>query len=170
MPINYPENRQNIEAKRGNDLETEIQKLKKILEVKEQEMRLRSGKEKPVIAGEISSVKEKLRTRGIEYEKIKEKIDEEKGGKENGDETFSSKRQSAPTAQQVKALDDQLKSANIQHQLSLLTNLALTNGVYYAIKLARKIGNAYLLDRLHDMIVNELYEDLVKNKKIKPIK
>lgn len=170
MPLNYSENQKNIEAKRENNLEIEIQKLKKILEVKEREMRIISGKEKPVIAGEIFSAKEKLKSRSVEYEKIKEKIDEKKGEKAGGAENFSSKRQSAPTAQQIKTFNDQLKGANIQRQLSLLTNLALTNSIYYAIKLARKIGNAYLLDRLHDMIVNELYEDLVKNKKIKPIK
>lgn len=170
MPLNYPENQRNIEAKRSDALETEIQKLKKILEVKEQEMRMMTGKEKPVIAGEISSVKEKLKVRSVEYEKIKEKIDGEKEKKANKDENFSVKRQTAPTAQQLKAIDDQLKGANVQHQLSLLVNVALTDSVYYAIRLARKIGNAYLLDRLHDMIVNELYEDLVRKKKIKPIK
>lgn len=170
MPLNYSENRENIEAKRENSLEIEIQKLKKILEVKEQELRIRSRKEKPVIAGEILSVKEKLRSRSFEYEKIKEKTDEGKGEKAPSAENFFSKRQAAPTARQIKALDDQLKGANIQHQLFLLANVALTGSVYYAIKIARKIGNAYLLDRLHDMIVNEMYDDLVKKKKIKPIK
>lgn len=170
MPLNFPENRRNIEAKKSNDLGTEIEKLKKILEVKEQEMRLMSGKEKPVIAGEISNVKEKLKSRSVEYEKIKERIDGTEGEKPESSENFYSKRQVAPTAQQLKALDDQLKGANVQHQLSLLANVALTNSVYYAIKIARRIGNAYLLDRLHDMIVNELYEELLKNKKIKPIK
>ncbi len=168
MPLNYPENRENIEAKRNSNLETEIQKLKKILEVKEHEMRSISGKEKPVVAKEISSVKEKLKNQSVEYEKFKERTEE--GGKEQAAENFYTKRQTAPTAQQLKALNDQLKGANVQHQLSLLANVALAKSVYYAIKIARKIGNAYLLDRLHDMFVNDMYEELVKNKKVKPIK
>lgn len=170
MPLNYPENRKNIEAKKGNDLETEISKLKKILEVKEQEMRSITGKEKPVIAKEISGVKEKLKNRSVEFEKIKEKTDNGEGKQAQDAENFFTKRQTAPTAAQLKALDDQLKNANVQHQLTLLANMALVNSVYYAIKKARDIGNAYLLDRLHDMIVNEMYEELVRNKKIKPIK
>jgi len=169
MP-NFPENRKNIEEKKSNELGSEIEKLKKILEVKEKEMRIRTGKEKPVIAREISSVKEKLRTESAEYEKIKEKTGEGEREKAPNAENFYTKRQSAPSAAQLKALDDQLKGANVQHQLSLLANVALTNSVYYAIRIARKIGNAYLLDRLHDMIVNEMYEELVRNKKIKPIK
>ncbi len=170
MPLNYPENRGNIEAKKSNDLEAEINKLKKILEVKEREMRVITGKEKPVIAKEISGVKEKLKNHNVELEKIKEKKDEGESKEAQGTENFFTKRQTAPSAVQLKALDDQIKSANVQHQLTLLANVALTNSVYYAIKIARKIGNAYLLDRLHDMIVNEMYEELVRNKKIKPIK
>lgn len=170
MPINYPENQKNIEIKKESDLEFDIQKLKKILEIKERELRERSEKEKPIIAGEILGVKEKLNSRNAEYEKIKENLGGGEKEKKPNYENFTIKRQATPTAQQTKSLDDQLKGANVQHQLTLLVNVALVKGVYYAIKLARKIGNAYLLDRLHDMIVNEFYEDLVKNKKIKPIK
>ncbi len=167
MPLNYPENRESNDAKKGNGLETEIQKLEKILEAKKQEMKSRVEKEKPA---EVFDVKEKFIAQGVEYEKSKEKESEGSEEKVSEAENFSVKRQTAPTAQQIKALDDQLKGANVQHQLTLLTNIALLKSVYSAIKKAREIGNSYLLDRLHDMIVNEMYEDLVKKKKIKPIK
>lgn len=169
MPVNFPENKENIEVKRESDLKTEIDKLKKILEVKEREL-----KEQRIVPGlkqEISQVREKLKTRSVEYEKIAENREEKDKNEIRADiEEFASKRASAPTAQQIKAVDDQIKDTNSQHQLSVLVNLALTKSVYLAIKTARKIGNAYLLDRFHDIIVNELYEELVKNKKIKPIK
>lgn len=169
MPLNFSENKQNIEEKRESDLRSEIDKLKKILEVKEKE--LKSTREIPSLKQEILQVREKLKTRNVEYEKLVENKDEEQKGEIRADiEKFATRRNATPTSQQLKIVDDQLKNTNIQHQLSMLVNLALTKSVYLAVRTARKIGNAYLLDRFHDIIVNELYEELVKSKKIKPIK
>lgn len=169
MPLNFPENKENIEVKREADLKGEIEKLKKILEVKEKELKARH--EVPVLKSEIAQVKEKLKTRNVEYEKIVENKEEnEKGEIRANIEELTTKRASAPTAQQLKLMDDAVKDANVQRHLTLLVNLALTKSVYFAIKAARKLGNAYLLDRFHDILVNEMYEELVKNKKIKPVK
>ena len=169
MPLNFPENKENIEEKRETDLKGEIEKLKKILEVKEKELRARH--ETPTIKKEIAQVKEKLKTRNVEYEKIVENKEEsEKGEIRANIEELATKRTASPTAQQIKLMDDAVKDSNVQRHLTLLVNLALTQSVYIAIKAARRLNNAYLLDRFHDIIVNEMYEELVKNKKIKPIK
>lgn len=50
-----------------------------------------------------------------------------------------------------------------QRQVKMLTDLAMERGVHYAISVAKKMENAYVLDELHDTLVDELYEEL-KNK------
>lgn len=170
MPLNFSENRQNAEAGKGDALRQDIEKLKKLLEVKEKE--LKTTLETASLKEEILRVREKLKSQSIEYEKIREKK-EEKEEKESAGQDYgeiSIKRKSLPTQHQSKIVASQLDNSNIHHQLAILINLAVTKSIYYAVKIARKIGNAYLLDRFHDAIVNELYEDLVKKKKIKPIK
>lgn len=170
MPLNYSENRQNIEEKKEKSLREEVEKLKKLLDVKEKE--LKSTVKKASLKEEILLVREKLKSRRIEYEKIRE-TKEDKEQNETPDfvsDQLTTKRQFAPTSQQVKVIAKQTSDADIQHQLTILVNLTLTKSIYYAVKTAKKIGNAYLLDRFHDLIVNELYEDLVKKKKIKSTK
>jgi hypothetical protein len=170
MPLNFSENRQNIEESRREALRQDIEKLKKILEVKEKE--LKTPLETTSLKEEILRVREKIKSRSIEYEKIREKK-EEKEEKEISRQDYEEifvKRKFPATQQQIKNITKQVDDTNIRHQITILVNLAVKKSVYYAVKVARKIGNAYLLDRFHDAIVNELYEDLVKKKKIKPIK
>ena len=50
-----------------------------------------------------------------------------------------------------------------QRQVKMLTDLAMERGVHYAISVAKKMENAYVLDELHDTLVDELYGEL-KNK------
>lgn len=166
MPLNFSENRQNAEAGKEDVLRQDIEKLKKLLEVKEKA--LKTTLETASLKEEILRVREKIKSRGIEYEKVKEKEEKENAGQDYGE--ISVNKKIFPSQQQAKIIPTQTDNSNIRHQLAVLVNLAVTKSVYYAVKVARKIGNAYLLDRLHDAVVNELYEDLVKKKKIKPIK
>lgn len=156
-----------MEAGREDALRQDIEKLKKLLEVKEKE--LKTTLETSSLKEEILRVREKIKSRNIEYEKIREKKEEKESARQDREE-ISIKRKIIPTQQQVKSVARQIDDTNIRHQINILVNLAVTKSIYYAVKIARKIGNAYLLDRFHDAIVNELYEDLVKKKKIKPIK
>lgn len=169
MPLNFSENKQNIDEKKASSLHSEVDRLKKLLEIKEKE--LESFPETSSIKKEISAVKEKLKKESIEYEKFREKTE---GGKEKQSNAETDnvilKRGGALTPQQIKAINAQINDTNVSHQLSILVNTALTKNIHQAIKMARKIGNAYLLDRFHDLIVNDLYEDFVKKKIIKSIK
>jgi len=167
MPLNFSENRQNAEVGKADAMRQDIEKLKKLLEVKEKA--LKTTLENASLKEEILNVREKIKSRGIEYEKIKEKKEEKKTAGQNYGEIYVN-RKIFPARPQAQTAQKQTNNSNIRRQLTVLVNLAVTKSVYYAVKVARKIGNAYLLDRFHDAVVNELYEELVKKKKIKPIK
>lgn len=172
MPLNYPENKENIDSREKKDAEMheEIARLKKLLEIKEKE--LKTSLETASLKKEILFVREKLKEQSNEREKGNEfkekKLETAKEALKQSFEDLSMIRKAAPTKTQIKKITNQLKDADIAHQLIILIDLTRFKGVYYAIKIAKKLGNAYLLDRLHDAIVNDLYEDLIKNKKLQP--
>lgn len=174
MSSNFSENKENLDsqAKRDTEMHEEIARLKKLLEIKENE--LKTSLEKSSLKNEILLVREKLNARSIEYEKgIESKETKKETAKESGKEALEQKfedlsmmRKAVPTKNQIKKITRQMKDADIAHQLVVLVNLVRIKGVYYAVRIAKKMGNAYLLDRLHDAIVNDLYEDLIKTKKL----
>lgn len=174
MLSNYSENKSDIDSreKSGERSREEIIRLRKLLEVKEKE--LKASLETASLKDEISLLREKIKARGVEDEAVKERKEtKEEAAKEIGKESpeqnfedLSMLRKAAPTKIQIKKITRQMKDADIAHQLVILVDLARFKGVYYAVKIAKKLGNAYLLDRLHDAIVNDLFEELIKNKKL----
>lgn len=174
MLSKYSENKENAGSSEKNkaEMHEEIARLRKLLEIKEKE--LKTTLESASLKNEILLVREKLKARGVEYEKgkedreIKKEIAQEskKEAPEQNFEDLSMTRKAAPTKLQIKKITRQMKDADIAHQLIVLVDLARFKGVYYAVKIAKKLGNAYLLDRLHDAIVNDLYEELIKDKKL----
>ena len=66
------------------------------------------------------------------------------------------------TAQQIK---DQPKEKQVQ----LLVNLVFEKGVDEAINVAKQLDSPYLVDELHDTLVDELYNKLVEQGKLKKI-
>ncbi|MBT9171490.1 MAG: hypothetical protein DDT18_01869 [Actinobacteria bacterium] len=52
----------------------------------------------------------------------------------------------------------------IKNLLNELIDIALKKNIPQAVKEARKSGNAYLIDRLHDELVDKLYEEILKRK------
>lgn len=56
-----------------------------------------------------------------------------------------------------------------ERQIKLLTDLAFEKGVIHATEVARGLDDAYILDEFHDTLVDELYDYLVKQGKLKQI-
>ncbi len=173
MPQIYSENKQNINSREKNEAEAQeqIARLRKIIETKEKELRL--FLKSSSLKDEILSFKEKSEIAGPEISREKEKALEREKTELNTEivpelkyEDLTMSRKIAPTKQQIKKISRQMKDADIEHQLTILINLASTKNVYYAIKVAKKIGNACLIDRFHDVIINELREKLLKDKKM----
>lgn len=71
------------------------------------------------------------------------------------------------TAQQD---DDDLTQAlpkdDLEAQVQTLVKVALTGGIEQAIDNALKLNNPYVMDELHDTLVDHLYEQLVRMRKI----
>ena len=53
-----------------------------------------------------------------------------------------------------------IKGVQRQRQVKILADLAMEKGVHYAVAMAKKMESAYVLDELHDTLVDELYEEL----------
>lgn len=47
-----------------------------------------------------------------------------------------------------------------QRQVKILADLAMEKGINYAVSMAKKIDNAYVLDEFHDLIEDDLCEEL----------
>jgi hypothetical protein len=75
-------------------------------------------------------------------------------------------------------MKDEELVADLQHVMSLdkpkqikvLVYLAFKKGIHHSFNIARQLRDPYLLDEFHDTLVDELYDLLVKKKKIKPYK
>ena len=92
-----------------------------------------------------------------------------------------SPQQAVSTSQQTIATDDKdetksvekdfkkIKNLDTARQVEVLSALAFEKGINHSINVARNLSDAYLLDELHDKLVGELHEELVKRGKLKEI-
>lgn len=74
-----------------------------------------------------------------------------------------------PADQDVQKQVKDLKVLDKEKQVQVLSDLAFTKGLSYAVSVARGLNNAYVLDKLHDTLVDQLYEELVKRGKLKEL-
>lgn len=61
---------------------------------------------------------------------------------------------------------NQLKKLNKDKQIDILARLAISNSIAEAIEWAQKLDNPYVIDKLHDTLVDKFYEELTKRGKI----
>lgn len=62
-----------------------------------------------------------------------------------------------------------IRDLDVMRQVKVLAALAFEKGISYSIKVARGLDDAYLLDALHDRLIGELNEELIKKGKLKKI-
>ena len=62
---------------------------------------------------------------------------------------------------------EDLKDVDKEHQLKILVDLALQEGIEKAVAAAKATGDAYLIDELHDKLVDELRQQLIEKGKLK---
>jgi hypothetical protein len=63
----------------------------------------------------------------------------------------------------------QIKTQPKEKQIQLLTELAFEKGIPHALEVVRRLDNPYLLDEFHDALVDELYNKLIEEGKLKQI-
>ena len=80
---------------------------------------------------------------------------------------------SAPTTSssstQIQQQIKQLKGLDHENQVKALCNLALQKGLDFAIETAKNLDNAYILDELHDSLVDELRKKLIEKGELKQL-
>lgn len=76
--------------------------------------------------------------------------------------------EAAPIGQQpaASAASQSPQALIADEQVKTLCELAFQKGVEVALKAAQELNNPYILDEFHDVLVDELYERLIKEKKI----
>ena len=57
-----------------------------------------------------------------------------------------------------------IKSLDPEEQVKVITKIVYDRGLYAAIDAAKKLNDPYIEDKLHDVLVDELYEKLKKGK------
>ena len=74
-------------------------------------------------------------------------------------------------AQQQAAVQkaQQIKDQPKERQIELLKQIAFEKSVIEAVEVAKKLDNPYLLDEFHDALIDELYNKLVEQGKLKQI-
>jgi len=77
--------------------------------------------------------------------------------------------QSALNTPQVKEKASELKRYEKTQQLKGLIDLAFQKGISYAVDVAREMDNPFLLDELHDVLVDELKKELVERGQLEEI-
>lgn len=74
-----------------------------------------------------------------------------------------------PADQDVQKQVKDLKVLDKEKQVQVLTDLAFSRGLSFAVSIARGLNNAYVLDKLHDTLIDQLYEELVKKGKLEEL-
>ena len=79
--------------------------------------------------------------------------------------------QTAPVSSQQAVTQNvnQMKTQPKERQIQFLLDLVLDKGIYEAVHTAKAFDSPYLLDELHDAIVDNLYARLVREGKLKQI-
>ncbi len=65
--------------------------------------------------------------------------------------------------------DPSYQDPALEPQVQALVNVAFTQGVPQAIGQAVKTGNAALVDALHDVLADELHQELIARQKLQPV-
>jgi len=71
--------------------------------------------------------------------------------------------------EEIKRDVKKIKNLDTARQVKVLVTLAFEKGIAHSIKVARSLNDAYLLDQLHDELIGELREELVKKGRLKEI-
>ncbi len=130
---------------------------------------------------EIKELEKKLAEKRAAFEEEVPQVENREAEitKENMQEVASqqaiSTQQQATTASDEPAKENvekdfrKIKNLDTARQVEVLSTLAFEKGINHSVSIARNLNDAYLLDELHDRLVGELHEELVKKGKLKEI-
>lgn len=140
------------------DVESEIEKLKAQLEEKEKMLATQKAEASQEATPQVEQKEEQERREQAERAVAEIKT------------TPSAKAQEVVSpvmtdADLVKDLQS-VMSMDKPQQVKTLIYLAFKKGVRYSFSIAKQLKDPYLLDEFHDTLVDELYQQLLKKRKI----
>lgn len=114
------------------------------------------------IEDEIFELEKKIKQKREELSSVRRIEGEaEKIGEKNQAAISSASREDEMTEEEKISLQE-IRGMSKKDQLEVLLNVALKKGVASSIKIARSLNNAYILDELHDNLVDKLYSELIE--------
>jgi len=137
----------------NSDLENEIEILSRKLEEKK---------------AELAAQKKSFSERELVKEAIKERMVEKVAIPKTSPSTKKAKKIKTviPVSPQRKISSQTLKNFPKEKQLDILVGVAFSASIPEAVLLAEKLKSPYLLDELHDVLVDKFYQELIKRGKI----
>ena len=133
-------------------------------------------RETPKVHKEIAELEKRLIEKKQELKKEADRHDREvikEVLKEKLEEPIASKAvppaTPLPTQKVVVKKAKELKGEKKERQAQLLTDLAFEKGVSHATEVAKKLDDPFILDEFHDTLVDELYNYLVEQGKLKQV-
>ncbi len=118
---------------------------------------------------EYAKRKESLETKEVVKEVIEEIIAKEVAKMPSSNQTVISQKGVTgggfihPQTISLQKIQDKQTEKILQE----LVEMAIENGVTKAVRASLKTNNAYLIDKLHDLLIDKFYEILKKQKKLK---
>lgn len=106
-----------------------------------------------------AKIEEKPEPKSKKEKKIEEALEEEKAGPVP-----------TPPSDEVKEKIKELKGLDQENQVKTLVDLTFQKSPDFAIEIAKRLNNAYVLDELHKKLTeDESYKELVEKKKLKKL-
>ena len=131
--------------------------------------------------GEIEKLERELAERKAALENLDKEVSKEQPERKEDERKYQVEKEptavNQPTVQPqvqlpakpVKKTTADFKNLDKDHQIKVLSAVAFEEGITKAVDMARHLNDAYVLDELHDHLVGELYERLVKEGKLRKI-
>ncbi len=124
--------------------------------------------EKVPLEEEIFDLEKRIEQKRRELEKVKrlEGAIEEIGEKPSATAIPVISREEELTDEEKFSLG-KIKTLTKEKQLETLGEIALWRGLAPAIKIAKALNNAYILDEFHDTLIDKLYKELLSRGQLK---
>jgi len=131
------------------------------------------------IKSEIELLEKQLQEKKLALEKgtieqktveiSRENVKENEASNVQGQQASTNYTDDKDEAQKISIDVKKIKDLDSSRQVKVLSILAFEKGIMYSINVARRLNNPYLLDELHDKLVGELHDELIKKGKLKEI-
>ena len=153
-----------IRDKYQESFEEEPLALSEKVELKKEDFS--DSKEREILELRRKLTKEKQEVKKLEPEIIKERSKEPE---ESVEKEITPTASASKLSSKVKNKIKELKELDRKNQIKELCKLSFSENLDFAVNVAKGLDDAYVLDEFHDTLVDDLYDKLIKEDKLKKI-